>query len=86
MTSLTLGTGRKRLWLLRSRPDQIGRATMRGGPSGKDSTRVDAPTEALFSPDCLRHAPGKGICLMGRCAQALAISVNMTANCNDASY
>lgn len=48
MTSLTLGTGRKRLWLLRSRPDQIGRATMRGGPSVIDSTRVDAPTEAPF--------------------------------------
>jgi len=33
VTSLTLGTGGKRLWLLRSRPDQIDHPSMRGGPS-----------------------------------------------------
>ncbi|CAM2193164.1 protein of unknown function [Paraburkholderia kururiensis] len=33
VTSLTLGTGGKRLWLLRSRPDQVDRPSMRGGPS-----------------------------------------------------
>jgi len=33
VTSLTLGTGGKQLWLLRSRPDQIHRPSMRGGPS-----------------------------------------------------
>jgi hypothetical protein len=33
VTSPTLGTGGKRLWLLRSRPDQVDRASMRGGPS-----------------------------------------------------
>lgn len=33
VTSPTLGTGGKRLWLLRSRPDQVDRPSMRGGPS-----------------------------------------------------
>jgi len=33
VTSLTLGTGGKRLWLLRSRPDQVDHPSMRGGPS-----------------------------------------------------
>src|SRR5260363_354893 len=32
-TSRTLGTSGKRLWLLRSRPDPVNRAAMRGGPS-----------------------------------------------------
>jgi len=33
VTSPTLGTGGKRLWLLRSRPDQVDHPSMRGGPS-----------------------------------------------------
>jgi len=42
-TSLTLGTGGKRLWLLRSRPDQVDRATMRGGPSDRHCNRLAQP-------------------------------------------
>ena len=42
-TSLTLGTGGKRLWLLRSRPDQVDRATMRGGPSDRHCNRLARP-------------------------------------------
>ncbi|CAM2150891.1 hypothetical protein PT2222_250020 [Paraburkholderia tropica] len=41
VTSLTLGTGGKRLWLLRSRPDQVDRPTMRGGPSRSILTSLD---------------------------------------------
>ena len=41
VTSPTLGTGRKRLWLLRSRPDQVDRATMRGGPSRRIISEKD---------------------------------------------
>jgi hypothetical protein len=40
VTSLTLGTGGKRLWLLRSRPDQVDRPSMRGGPSRSILTSV----------------------------------------------
>src|SRR5215475_4360290 len=40
VTSLTLGTGGKRLWLLRSRPDQVDRPSMRGGPSRRILTSV----------------------------------------------
>ncbi|CAJ0727747.1 hypothetical protein EPIRMAN_GEN20615_08310 [Ralstonia mannitolilytica] len=42
-TSLTLGTGGKRLWLLRSRPDQVDRAAMRGGPSDRHCNRLAWP-------------------------------------------
>lgn len=40
VTSPTLGTGGKRLWLLRSRPDQVDRPSMRGGPSRSILTSV----------------------------------------------
>lgn len=42
VTSLTLGTGGKRLWLLRSRPDQVDRPSMRGGPSRRILSSVHA--------------------------------------------
>jgi len=42
VTSPTLGTGGKRLWLLRSRPDQVDRPSMRGGPS----RRILSPSAA----------------------------------------
>ncbi|ALL65104.1 hypothetical protein K788_0007948 [Paraburkholderia caribensis MBA4] len=47
VTSLTLGTGGKRLWLLRSRPDQVDRTSMRGGPSRRILTSLVAPRERL---------------------------------------
>src|SRR5580698_1136650 len=47
VTSPTLGTGRKRLWLLRSRPDQVDRATMRGGPSRRSVSEKRYPAHLL---------------------------------------
>jgi len=48
-TSLTLGTGGKRLWLLRSRPDQVDRATMRGGPSDRHCNRLAHPHRNILA-------------------------------------
>ncbi|AET89405.1 hypothetical protein BYI23_A015670 [Burkholderia sp. YI23] len=49
VTSPTLGTGGKRLWLLRSRPDQVDRAAMRGGPSHRIIPRGHAMPEGVGS-------------------------------------
>jgi hypothetical protein len=53
VTSLTLGTGGKRLWLLRSRPDQVDRPSMRGGPSRRILSLVALQCE---SPPHGNHA------------------------------
>ena len=39
--SLVCGTYGKWLWLLRSRPDQVGHATMRRGPPGTILSAID---------------------------------------------
>ena len=63
-TSLTLGTGGKRLWLLRSRPDQVDRATMRGGPSERHCTPERGRAQNLHrmplagAGHCPRHGAG----------------------------
>ena len=49
MTSPTLGTGGKRLWLLRSRPDQVDRPSMRGGPSRRILSPVAARRDSLMA-------------------------------------
>ena len=48
LTSRSPGTCSKRLWLLRSRPDQVHRAAMRGGPS---ESIVGGPVKGL--PLCM---------------------------------
>jgi len=63
-TSLTLGTGRKRLWLLRSRPDQVDRATMRGGPSDRHCNRLERPHLNILAIRSARtRVDPSGICL-----------------------
>ncbi|KAG0190211.1 hypothetical protein DFQ28_002345 [Apophysomyces sp. BC1034] len=53
VTSPTLGTGGKQLWLLRSRPDQVDRATMRGGPAAPQRIRA---TGRVFEDRAYRGA------------------------------
>jgi hypothetical protein len=55
VTSPTLGTGGKRLWLLRSRPDQVDRPTMRGGPSRRILTPDTLLENAALQNSSARH-------------------------------
>ncbi|VWC31277.1 hypothetical protein BPS26883_06424 [Burkholderia pseudomultivorans] len=57
VTSPTLGTGGKRLWLLRSRPDQVHRPTMRGGPSRRILSPLQSQCDSLFATARPNH-PG----------------------------
>jgi hypothetical protein len=58
VTSPTLGTGGKRLWLLRSRPDQVDRPSMRGGPSRRILTLVALQCEYRLWKSRLRRDSG----------------------------
>jgi len=69
VTSLTLGTGGKRLWLLRSRPDQVDRPSMRGGPSRRilSSSRARRDPSCAHSSSCPAAAIERGPrCRAGR--------------------
>jgi hypothetical protein len=55
VTSPTLGTGGKRLWLLRSRPDQVDRTSMRGGPSRRILSPQRLPRDWKIGPRDRAH-------------------------------